>query len=31
MNKLENQTVVSVKNVDMEFNLATEQLNSLKE
>ena len=31
MNKLEKQTVVSVKNVDMEFNLATEQLNSLKE
>ena len=31
MNKLEKQTVVYVKNVDMEFNLATEQLNSLKE
>lgn len=31
MNKQENQTVVSVKNVDMEFNLASEQLNSLKE
>ncbi len=31
MNKSENQTVVSVKNVDMEFNLASEQLNSLKE
>lgn len=31
MIKSENQSVVSVKNVDMEFNLATEQLNSLKE
>lgn len=31
MTKQENQTVVSVKNVDMEFNLASEQLNSLKE
>ena len=31
MNKQENQTVVSVKNVDMEFNLASEQLNSFKE
>ena len=31
MNEQENTTVVSVKNVDMEFNLASEQLNSLKE
>lgn len=31
MNEQENATVVSVKNVDMEFNLASEQLNSLKE
>ena len=31
MNEQENTTVVSVKNIDMEFNLASEQLNSLKE